>query len=86
MPPENGKVKKGTPKGCVSTSATADLHTYFLLRSAKTITFLQKKTMHQLSKFSHDVGMCEDRPAKGGGTKMGRCCVFVHENEGGRNF
>ena len=45
------KERKGTLKECVSTSATADLHMYFLLRSAIKFTFLQEKTRtHALKK------------------------------------
>ena len=38
--------RKGTPKECVSTSATADLHMYFFCRSAIKITFVLNKNNH----------------------------------------
>ena len=66
------------PKECVSISATSDLHTYFLRRSAIKFSFLlKKKTTHKLSQTKQDFSLCEDPPAKGDGTQTRTGVVFL---------
>ena len=76
MPPENGK---GSPKECVSTNATADLHTYFLRRFAINLPSYLKK--NHTSTSIYDTIFCfEDHPAEGDGTRTG--VVFLCEKMG----
>ena len=67
MPPENGK---GTPKECVSTSATSNLHTYFLRRSAIKFFLTKKLQLHigrggtrNAGSGMPGAGPCQDAPS-----------------------
>ena len=81
MPPENGK---GSPKECVSTKATADLHTYFLRRFAINLPSYFKKTTHQLAYMTQYFVL---RPTLLRGTGRVRgLCFCVKKWGGGINY
>ena len=79
------KNEKGTPKECVSTSATADIHTYLLCTSAIKFTLLQEKNHASTSVTVWRCLKLWGSPRQGGRDVDGGCCVFVWENGGGRN-
>ena len=68
------KKQKATPKEYVSTSTTADIHTYFLQRSDIKFTFLQKKThTHQRTQMSQDVNLQTIDPCADGAYYSASC-------------
>ena len=77
--------RKGTPKECVSTSATADLHMYFFCRSAIKSTFLLNNNNHA-SMSTNDTrcwifGCVRTTPTGGVGRRRG--VVFLCARIGG---
>ena len=74
MPPEKGKGTKRNVKECVSTSATYDLHTYFICRSATKKNFLTKKKHPHIEQGGAQVAA---RGTLGAGSCWGAPYLFV---------
>ena len=74
------KERKLTPKGCVSASATAGLHTYFLRRSAIKFSFFLKNNTHASTSPKNNMFVfVRNAPSKGDGTRTRTGVVFLCE-------
>ena len=85
----NATRERKSNKDCVSTRATAGLHTYFIRRSATKFSFLLKTTtLHQIYPDRHLMFVCvRAAPSRGMGCGCGLgCCVLVFKNGGVCNF